>query len=313
MDVAKLKSQIQSKKLDGFYIFTGTEWYVQNLYMNQMAKAIDGELNFVDDVTDLFSRITKRGFINKNHVYVLYEDAEVYKNPTLIDKLQNIIRSDIVIYVLSSVDKRTKFYKTYKDTFIEFNALERAVLKRHVMNNIELTSEQSDYLIDICDSNYGRILLEIDKIKAYVDSDDSGPFVSDSLAFEDLLEEGTIYQPPYDDIFNFVDEVLKRNVSGVYDRLDNCKRIGESNLALLSVLYTNTKQVLQVQSYDGNNIEKATGLTAYQVRQIKKKCGKYRVGELVYMLKLIYEITNNIKLGKIDESIAVDYLLVNVL
>ena len=306
MDVAKLKSQIQSKKLDGFYIFTGTEWYVQNLYMNQMAKAINGELNFVDDVTDLFSRLTKRGFINKNHVYVLYEDTEVYKNPTLIDKLQNIIRSDIVIYVLSSVDKRTKFYKTYKDMFIEFNALERAVLKRHVMNNIELTSEQSDYLIDICDSNYGHILLEIDKIKHY-------PSESDNEAFENLLKDGTIYQPPYDDIFNFVDEVLKRNVSGVYDRLDNCKRIGESNLALLSVLYTNAKQVLQVQSYDGNNIEKATGLTAYQVRQIKKKCGKYRVGELVYMLKLIYEITNNIKLGKIDESIAVDYLLVNIL
>ena len=131
--------------------------------------------------------------------------------------------------------------------------------------------------------------------------------------FERLLKEGVIFEAPKDAIFNFVDDVLLHRVNAAYDSLDNCKRIGESALALLSVLYMNAKQVLQVQSYDGDNIEKATGLTAFQIKCAKRRCNVYHIGDLVYMLKLIREVEVGIKTGTIEESVAIDYLLVHIL
>ena len=309
MDVVTLKSNIQSKHLDNFYIFTGEEWYVQKLYLQQMAKRV-GSLQYVDDSAQLFSALNKKALFKVNSVYVLRDDAEIIKNPETIDKLRKTADKNIVVLVLSSVDKRTKLYKTYKDTFIEFNTLEHAILKRHIQSQIALSSRNIDKLIEVCESNYGRILLEIDKILDYekVYSEESA-----DDCFRILLEEGTIFQPSYDAIFNFVDDTLMHRVNMVYDSLDNCKRIGESSLALLSVLYNNAKQVLQVQSYDGDNIEKATGLTAYQIKRIRQKCNVYRTGDLVYMLKLIRDTEVGIKTGSIEEAMAVDYVLANIL
>lgn len=309
MDVAKLKSQIQSKKLDSFYIFTGEEWYLQRLYIQQIAKRFNNRLNSVDDAKTLFTQLSRRSIVSQNSAYVLRDDAEIIKKPELIDTLKSVIAENVVILVLSSVDKRTKIYKTYKDSFIEFCTLEHAVLKRHVHKEIALSDSNTDKLIEVCEGNYGRILLEIDKIKqaqnAYGDSAD--------VVFKGLLEDKIIYVPPYDAIFNFVDEVLLHHVNSAYSALDNCKRIGESALAILTVLYNNAKQVLQVQSYHGNDLAKATGLTAFQIKCARQRCNVYSIGDLVYMLQLIQQIEVDIKLGNIAEPMAIDYLLVNVL
>ena len=312
MDVASLKAQIQSNQLNPFYIFTGEEWYVQRLYMKQIAKRFNDRLNSVDDAKTLFQQLSKRSVLSQNAVYVLRDDTEIIKNPEIIDTLKSVIAENIVILVLSSVDKRTKLYKTYKDTFIEFHALEHALLKRHIMREIALSDRCADKLIDLCESNYGRCLLEIDKIKQLMSWNTMSNISADDC-FKVLLEEKIIYQPPYDAIFNFVDEVLLHHVNSAYDALDNCKKIGESSLAILTVLYNNAKQVLQVQSYDGNELMKATGLTQFQISCAKKRCNVYRTGDLVYMLQLIHEIEVGIKLGTISESIAIDYLLVNIL
>ena len=45
----------------------------------------------------------------------------------------------------------------------------------------------------------------------------------------------------------------------------------------------------------------------------KDKVGKYTTGELVKILKLIQKIEEGIKTGLIEETISLDYLLVNIL
>ena len=314
MEVASLKAQIQSGNLDNFYIFTGEEWYTQRLYLKQISKQFDGRMNSIDDAQTLYKKLSRRSIFERPSLYVLRDDAEIIKNPDIIDRLRACADKNVIILVLSNVDKRTKLYKMYKDSFVEFSLLERAVLKRHIAINIKLTNKHVDKLIDVCEGNYGRILLEIDKIKRYAQSfPEEFDDVDFDEYFERLLKDGTIYQPPYDAIFDFVDDVLMHDVKAVYESLDNCKRIGESTLALLSVLYTNAKHVLQVQSYDGDNLEKATGLTAMQIKFAKRRCNIYRTGDLVYMLQLIHEIEVGIKIGKIEESLAMDYLLVHIL
>lgn len=130
-------------------------------------------------------------------------------------------------------------------------------------------------------------------------------------AFEVLLKDGTIYIPPKDAIFDFVKAVLQNKPRLAYDLYQDCKDIGEATLVMLSVLYNNAKQVLQVQSCNSKDIAKSTGLTGWQIRNAKECVGKFGNGDLVYLMRLIQKVESGIKAGKMDESIAVDYILVN--
>ena len=174
-------------------------------------------------------------------------------------------------------------------------------MAKYIAKEIELSNKEVDTLIKVCDSDYGRILLEIDKIKR------SGQ------TLQELLDNGTIAVPPYDAIFDFVDAVLKRKVSWAFDLLEQCYEVGEATMVMLSVLFSNAKQVLQVQACDSKDIAGTTGLTAWQVKNAKEKCGHYSIGELVYMLKLIQRVEKGIKTGQIEEDNAMEYILVNVL
>ena len=131
--------------------------------------------------------------------------------------------------------------------------------------------------------------------------------------FEAFVEDGTISVPPQDAIFDLVDAILKRKTERVYYLLDQCRQVNEANMVILSVLYNNAKQVLQVQACESSDVAKSTGLTSYQVKCAKDKCGNYSNGELVDILRLIQKIQKGIITGQIEDEISVDYLLVNIL
>ena len=65
------------------------------------------------------------------------------------------------------------------------------------------------------------------------------------MTFEQLVGDGTIYEPPYDTIFDVVDAILDRNVHNAFNLLQQSYEVGAATMVMLSVLYTNVKAVLQ--------------------------------------------------------------------
>lgn len=314
MEITELKSDIQSKSLKSFYIFTGEEWKVQDIYLSQMAKLFDKTV-YLDSVSELFPKLTRPAFIKQTCLYVVRDDKEFMTDEKMQNKVIELLNDNTLVLRISSVDKRMKFFKTYSNSLIEFNTLEHAVLARYLKREINMSDKNIDLLMEVCEYNYGRCLLEIDKIRRnFSIAETDGYDMSFDESFKILLSEGVIYEPPYDAIFDFVDNVLKRNVNIAFDLLQQCYDVGEATLVMLSVLYTNAKQVLQVQSCaDKSNLSDVTGLTAWQIKQAKSKCNYYSIGELVYMLKLIRKIEKGIKTGQMEEQYAMQYLLAQVL
>lgn len=132
-------------------------------------------------------------------------------------------------------------------------------------------------------------------------------------AFEILLKDGTIYKPPYDAIFDLVDAILDRKVNRAFDLLQQAYAVGEATMVMLSVLYNNAKAVLQVQTYRGKDISKGTGLSVWQIKKAREHCGKYSDDDLIYIVQLVQKIESGIKSGAIEESFAIEYLLVHIL
>lgn len=320
MDILTVKAQIKNKTPDKFYIFTGDEWEVQRIYVNKVIECGSFQRMNNDSVADVFAKLKNKSIFSRPTCYVIRDDAEFVKNETAWQKVEDALDDNIIILELSNIDKRSKFYKHYKDKIIDFERLSDDVLIKYIQREINLSERSCRRLIDICDGNYGRILLEIDKIRCYAfymypevgNEDNSGDY---NRSFEELLKDGTIYQPPKDVMFDWVDAVLRRKINDAFSLYFECERKGVSVLVMLSVLYTNTKQVLQVQDCmrEHADIAKSTGLSSYQIKLAKDKCGYYGIGDLVYMLKRIRATEVGIKTGKVDEKTAILKLLVDIL
>lgn len=128
-------------------------------------------------------------------------------------------------------------------------------------------------------------------------------------AFKTLLEDGVIYQPPQDRIFDFVDAVLRYKPKKSFEIYEECVEAGENTFVFLVNLYNNAKSILQYQTCRGGDIEKITGMSSTQVYHAKNKSGVYSDEDLLYFMELIQKCDVAIKSGKIEESIAVPYLL----
>lgn len=324
MNITDVKTDIRNNTIKPYYIFTGDEIEVQRVYINKIASVLGYEVCRVDSLSDVWADITSPVLFGSACVFVVRDDKDLLQDENVQSQLsQGNLNGNIVIHLLSSVDKRTKWYKANSDKIVLFERLSNEVLTKYIQREIALNKRNCERLITICENDFSRILLEIDKIKRYQrwladegydkETDNSLPAAYADSVFERLVEDGTIAVPPKDAIFDLVDAILKRQVKRTYYLLDQCRQVNEANMVILSVLYNNAKQVLQVQSCKSSDVCKSTGLTSWQVKCAKEKFGYYTIDELVYILKQIQIIQKGIITGQIEDELSVEYLLASIL
>ena len=170
MTIAEFKPILTAKRLKSVYIFVGPEIAVRDIYIKQIVKKYNFRVKWADDATEIIQSGKKTSIVNQPTLYILSECAELVKNEKAWKLFNMDLGKNMVIVMFSSLDKRIKFYKQYKDNIIEFEALNDAILTKYIKKEINLSDKNCKLLIDICEHDYGRILLEIDKIRRYVDA-----------------------------------------------------------------------------------------------------------------------------------------------
>lgn len=309
MEVSEIKQQIIHKQPSNFYIFTGEEFEVRNIYIDKLAECRELTKVNTDTIESIYSKLQAKSFIQKYYCYVVRDDEEFMKNEKVWDKIKTVIGNNMLILVYTEIDKRKAFYKHYKGDIATFEHLPINILVKHIKQQINLNEEASKYLVDICGSDYSRILLEIDKIKAYSNATGN---TNMNKCFDELLDDGAIYEPPIDSAFEFVNVVLKSKITKAFKLYKCCVELNQSTIGLMQLLYSNARQVLQVQTAGNKDVEQSTGLTAWQIKCAREKTGYYSNDELIQILQLIQETDLKIRLGEIEESIAIPYILINI-
>lgn len=310
MDLTTLKSHIKNKTFDDYYIFTGPEIAVMRIYLNQIAKVLGATVKSLESLEVLSQKLTNKAMLKNACIYTLRDSKDFIFDDKINAKItQNFASYDMpVILLYTSIDKRSKVYKNSQDHIVEFDYLPESVLVKYIQKEIDLSEVNCKKLIEVCESDYNRIMLEIDKILHYTDFTNS----SVNSAFTELLKNGTIYSPPRDAVFMFVDAVLKNKPRLAFELLEESYESGEATMILLSNLYNSAKQLLQVQSYQGEGkITDATGLTPFQVKLASGRKHIHSNGDLIRLMRLTRNAEKGIKTGEIEESMAVPYVLVN--
>lgn len=312
ISLPKLKEQIDQRETNNIYVFTGEETVIRSIYIEKIAKATNTKLTRIDAISQVFSKLKSNAMFDVESCYVVYDDRDYLKQEKVWQKLlsEKAQGKNTVIFVYEKLDKRSKFYKAHTDVIVEFEKLSIDVLVKHTKKETELSDVSARQLVTMCGMDYGRIMTECSKLNTLAKASKTHI----EKAFTQAQNENLIYQPPEEVIFNFIEMVLRRNFSKLFFNLKQLVEKEENPLAIISLLYSNFRSVLLVQSAgSSNNLTASTGLTAWQIKMAKEKQGYYSVGELVHAVKTIRSVEKAIKTGDIESKIAIDYLLINVL
>ena len=237
MELLQLKTSIINNTLSEYYIFTGTEVKVREIYLKQMAKVKNAEIKILDNFSELVKVTRASTLLKKSFMYVIFNEKDLLNDNTIQDnllKIRSYFRSsdNLVVFVYDNIDNRLKFVKEHSDDIVNFSPLTKDILQKYITRDIDLNSKNCDTLIEVCESDYGRILMEIDKIQSYMQC--TG--LDANKAFVKLLDDGVIYIPPQDAVFDFVDAVLKYKTKLSFQLLEESYSSGENTLVLLTNL-----------------------------------------------------------------------------
>lgn len=310
MKLSELNSLIIDNNSPRFNLFYGDECKVMDIYIEHMigrSVRID-----TDSVAKALSECRKRGISNKPKCIIVHGDEEFIK----AEKSWDIVKQEFeksqnrVIIRYTQLDKRRSFYKHFQDDFVQFEYLSDDVLLKHIDG---LSEKNAIDLISRCENDYGKILLESDKVKIL--SDATGRTLDDSYRI--LAEQGLLYVPfgKVDDVVKkFSEAILYGDINRAFKQLEKVKLVGAEPLLVLAYLYNGFKAMLLVQgSGNCSDLTAKTGLNYYIIKNTKELMGGYSTKELKKALDVIVDVEQSIKSGKIIPSIALDYTVINIM
>ena len=304
MKLVDLKAKIKGNNLDSIYFFVGSDWKVIDIYLQQIEKQVGKKL-YYDTVADFMPSLGMGLLEDDRHVFVVRDDGEFMKNETALERLKNSLGRSVFIMILSELDKRTRYYKDHQDIIVEFESLPHDVLYRHIAHTINLNEDNINYLIDLCDGNYGQILLEVDKILTYA----SG-MTDLNMVFAKMVNDGAIYAVPKSYIFDIADLFIKGDKSGC-DLILETYASGVSVFQILAIIFNNIQQIAQVSSIsDKHGLSETCGLTNYQVKLANERKGYRNLTDWFDILVDIQDIDVKLKTGVMDSSYALQYLFI---
>ena len=288
MELIELNRAIMEHNLDNFYIFTGEEINLMNLYLNQID---DNER--VDTVLEIWSKLTSTGKFTKPKfkTYVVRDDMEFAKDEKAWSNISKIKNGRLVL-LYTDIKKTTKFYKHFKDIIVEFKHLTTAQLYYQLMQNpkyaIIANADKNilEYFIQSCNNDLNTIDNEVDK---YTRLKDSGVVTAFNKNTIDML---IIPDPKYN-VFQLIDLIMAQDIRAV-EVLQYLVDHEPNLLSILTLLYQNIRRAILVA---GNNDYNKTGLPYWQYKKVKEQC-KIPPNNLLSCLRTIQEYDAGIKKGK---------------
>lgn len=305
----EFKQGFKTKNFKSFYVFTGPEIAIMDTYIKKLAEVKEANVVYADSITEIVNRQRSQRMLGStNKCYIVHGDSGYQKDEKMWNLSQQSLNY-VIILVTHNLDKRTKFYKQHDHCMVEFEKLSEDILVKYVTGMTYLHAETAIELVNLCEKDYNKILLEIDKIIDYANAKG----IEDEESFHILYEAGAIYTPPQDAIFSLTDAICNNLPQSAFDYWQDCKGVGENPLAIISVLYKNIRSMYAVAiDGGGQGVIERTGLTPFQVKLAKEKMNAYMIHELYENMKLIQKTEQGIKTGDIDSAIAIDYIMIKM-
>ena len=313
MELVDLMKSISCNSIPHFLILYGEEQKIIDIYIQNIVQSADGKKVVVDNVSQAVKDNGKKSLDKSIKVYVVTEDTAFLTKEESWENVRKSMHKNYLILRYHSLDKRSAFVRKNQQNIVEFSHLSDDVLQQYIYRDLpDLSDENASKLISYCNNDYGRILLEIDKIKQY---SSARPDLTVDSCFEGLNKQGLFHKEIGDITFELTNAVLGGYPEKAIQKLDEAKRKGEPVMTIAYILYSGFRNLLAYQGL-GKNKQGAmerTGMTKGELWGCTKNVGGYNVEEVKRNMLFCQQIESGIKMGTIDEDIALEYLVLSCL
>ena len=318
MELVALMKRITEKNIPHFLILYGEEQKIIDIYIKNIVQSVEGKRIVVDNVSQAIKGSGKKSLDKSIKVYVVTEDTAFLTKDESWENVRKSMHKNYLILRYHTLDKRSAFVKKNQQNIVEFSHLSDEVLQQYIYRDLpDLSDENVSKLISYCNNDYGRILMEIDKIWQAQSSRLSNFNINldSNDCFEELDKQGLFHKEIGDITFELTDAVLGGYTELAVKKLDEAKRKGEPAMMIASILYNGFRNLLAYQGLGSNKqgaVER-TGLSKGDIWRCSKNVGGYSIEEVKRNMLICQNIESGIKTGSVDEDIALEYLVLSCL
>jgi len=305
MELHELQQAIINKNIietwGKILIFTGDESYLQDIYLKKIAQVYEGKIVFGDDYAsikeDLIAGVSFEGFKE----IVLRDSKEFINKEDILQQIsKSIVPNRLLILIFTKVDARKTFFKTHQNITCCFEKMTENQLVKIIEKKYAMSEYNKKFLCQIVSNDYGRLLLELDKIEMLAHNNN----INMDKAFIYAIQKGAIYRENSDTSFQLVDAMLNKDITKCFEYSEELQEFVGDPFRFLGLLYSNYKNLLLLKSNGNVNI------SYFIKKKLAPYINKFTVGELMANLSFILDVEEGIKSGKYESKKALDLIII---
>lgn len=302
-DIVTIRDELRRGFVRGTYIFYGPNLELIRNYITQICKITGFDLKYEDECRSIIGLSKQKTFISNDYVYVVMNDTPFTKQQDDWRVFRNLKLKSVVILVYTDLKKNTKFYQEFEKDFTIFDAMKPQAMIKSLANKFGVESDLANRLINRCDGDFGRCLLECNKVDMYCKIHGIKDF-NDGLEY--CFENNLICISSLNTVQNFIESFLDEDPTRCWLYLTIMQRNNEPVFMILWDLYYAIKSVHKLQStknwqYIDSKVQERFG----------DFIGVYEERDLIYAIRYITKMDYQIKSGKLDSSIAIEKFLID--
>lgn len=309
MNLSDLKRAIQNDKIENFYIFSGEEFGIRNLYINKIAEKRGLAILWVDTLEEIWRELNAKALFGGGTLFVVYNDKEALTNTARLNTIlrEGYIRNGMLILV----NDKVKAEDLYADKIVGFTELPDEILLSYCNKYLKGGTEYYLALVKKCNNSYTYLMNEIDKIKAV--ADERG--ITHEAVLEKIIYDKSWFNTNAEDvIFDLIDKILRLDMKKVFNLLGEAYKSGDHPLTILTLLYQNYINILKYCGTSVKTTEK-TGLNYYQLKacELYTKTIGWDIPAVLCCLDKARRVEIMIKRGQVDPHEAIEFLILDLI
>lgn len=292
VNLMEFMTHIKEDRLLPFYIFTGEEIGLMNVYLAKMKTPVKRE----SSVASILRPLTQRSIVANDKVFAVRDDKDFLSTESRWKSLEDI-KYGTLILLYTKIDGRSKFLKQFSDHVVQFDRMTTTQLTNHFSKKFKVPANLLEQVIELCDRDYSRIENELDKIsRVKLPTEEA----VDSLIHKDLQFE----------VFEAVDSVIRYEPQRAFEYVQTLIVKQDNVLGFLTLLYNNFAAASRILGTE-NAKESTVNVKQFTINKIKSNFN-YSLDSAFEGMTIIGDIVEGIKTGLYTDVVGVQICLLKI-
>ena len=319
----RILEDIKTGTFSHVYLLCGSEDYLRVQYKNKLRDALLGDADKMNlseyegsgvDPLAVIDMAQTMPFFAERRVMLL-ENTGFFKSSqeALASYMKEIPEFTYFIFVEKELDKRSRMYKAVKEVghIAEFETQDEATLRKWIARRVENEKKKMNMstislFLSRTGSDMENIEKELEKLICYtLHKEEITPKDIETITTRQLSSR----------VFDMVSLMAQKRQKEALVLYSELLSLRESTLMILNLMEREFNQLWQIKilrgkGYDERTIASAVGIPPFAVGKKQPSCNLYEVTDLHNALADCVQMEEDIKSGRMTDTIGVELLLI---